>query len=345
MSFASLVEIFCEAILEVSWQATLLGLLVLGIRLCFGPWIKPELVVVLWFVLLVRLLMVGGPESPSSMSNFTGLQVDGSTGHLSSAGGSRPDQGEGLDLSYYLIRLLSAVWIIGVVISGARWLKMRQFYNGFIKQCELVGSPEILNALADAENDMGMDPQVTLVHTLGVTSPGLYGVFQPRLVIPTEMMQKLTQRQWYLIFRHELAHMKRGDLLLNQLIVLFKAIHWFNPLLKWVMIDMEIAADAAALKHSRTGDRKLYARTLLQFMTPQTIEVPELQPIRVSFCDVDDEILCRFREMARPPSLPKFGLIAGAFLILLLAAVGLTDPLFPRPVQLISFDTIRLIFP
>jgi bla regulator protein BlaR1 len=254
-----------------------------------------------------------------------------------------------LEADFYLIRLLSTIWAIGVLVSFSQWFKARQFWGAELRSAELVGEPEILNALADAEHDLGLEPQVTIVHSPHVSSPALYGLFKPRLVIPSSMMRILTQHQWYLIFRHEMAHVKRGDMVVMHLIALFQALHWFNPvirhLLRMVMVDMELAADASALNGRKSSDRKLYARTLLRFVEQPEANIEKIhgRPLRVGFWEEEYEIFSRFRQLSGPVKSGLRGLIPGIALLLLLVVTGLTDPMFPRPVQPLSFDSIRVL--
>lgn len=342
MTFSGTVEALCDIVINVSWQATILGLVVLAIRYIFGRIIRPEMMAALWIIVLVRLLLSGGPESPFSLSNFTGVHVMPESQSTDS-----PGRELNLEIDFFIIRLISMVWITGVLMRLARWGRLQAFWKEMFRSCELVGDPDILNALADAENDLGQDPQVELVHSRFVQSPALYGLFRPRLIIPTTMMDQLTPHQWYLIFRHEVAHMKRGDMLTMHLIRVFQAIHWFNPLLRLIFrqmeTDMELAADGVALRNCRPGEKKAYARTLLRFFELPPLDPGQIQPIRVGFWNEEREIFSRFHAIAGPPKSYQISIVFILATVTVLAIIGLTDPMFPRPIQPLSFDTIRLL--
>lgn len=346
MTFDGLVEIFCETVINISWQATLLGMLVVCVQVVFQKWLRPEVSALLWGVVFIRLILASGPESSMSMSNYTGVQFPDSQ-PWQNVEEKKVFQSTHLEMSYFVIRIVSTIWIVGVAIGLSHWIRVKWYWRRHFRCTELVGDPEILNALADAETDLGIDPQVTLVHSPQVASPMLYGIFKPRLIIPSDMIGRLTQQQWNLIFRHEVAHIKRCDILTVNLISLFHIIHWFNPLLKWmlekVIVDIELAADSIALKNTSNGEQKLYARTLLKFVERQSIMPNELQPVKVSFWDHEKEIFSRFHMIAAGQKPVKKSIIGGLVLIAILVLIGLTDPVFPRPVQPFSFDSIRVL--
>lgn len=96
-----------------------------------------------------------------------------------------------------------------------------------------------------------------------VTSPALYGILKPRIVLPTEYREC----ELKYILMHERAHVRRGDNLVRLLALVTVCIHWFNPLawifLKLLFADLELACDETVLKKCNEEQRKEYAHTLL----------------------------------------------------------------------------------
>lgn len=96
-----------------------------------------------------------------------------------------------------------------------------------------------------------------------VTSPALYGVLKPRIILPTEYREN----ELKYILMHERAHARRGDNLVRLLALVTVCVHWFNPLawlfLKLLFADLELACDEAVLKKCNAEQRKEYAHTLL----------------------------------------------------------------------------------
>jgi beta-lactamase regulating signal transducer with metallopeptidase domain len=70
------------------------------------------------------------------------------------------------------------------------------------------------------------------------------------------------------VLRHELTHIKRGDLPLNALLCVLLSLHWFNPLLWFAFfkarLDRESACDDEVLQQEPQPGRIAYGHTLLK---------------------------------------------------------------------------------
>ena len=58
---------------------------------------------------------------------------------------------------------------------------------------------------------------MTLVETEAVGSPALFGFVRPRLLLPAGLMSQFTREELRHVFMHELAHVKRRDILFGWL--------------------------------------------------------------------------------------------------------------------------------
>lgn len=77
----------------------------------------------------------------------------------------------------------------------------------------------------------------------------------------------------HFILKHELVHLKRGDVCLKLLLTTANAIHWFNPLI-WLMrkeatVDMELSCDERVTQGADYAQRKAYTETLLSTLHKQ----------------------------------------------------------------------------
>lgn len=96
-----------------------------------------------------------------------------------------------------------------------------------------------------------------------VTSPALYGVLKPRIILPVGYREN----ELKYILMHERAHARRGDNLVRLLALVTVCVHWFNPLawlfLKLLFADLELACDETVLRKCNSEQRKEYAHALL----------------------------------------------------------------------------------
>ena len=97
-----------------------------------------------------------------------------------------------------------------------------------------------------------------------VTSPALYGILRPRIILPLGWESK---DDLSLILAHEKAHARHGDNLWRVIAFVTAAIHWFNPLtwmfLRIALSDMELYCDERLLKHLDVDGKKAYAHALV----------------------------------------------------------------------------------
>ncbi len=124
--------------------------------------------------------------------------------------------------------------------------------------------------------EAGVRPPRLLAHP-EATTPFVYGLFSPRLVVPEDFFSTLDPdgRRWVLF--HELAHLRRRDLWTLTFQRLVKSVLFFNPAV-WLasrQVDRlrEFACDDFALAHSR-ADRRCCGRSFLALVERSSSGLP-----------------------------------------------------------------------
>ncbi len=166
---------------------------------------------------------------------------------------------------------LMASWLIGaggvslfVVVSFA--LTMRR-----IRRASLPVKAESLAHIAETAQVVGLRRVPRVLQSSAVASPAVCGLWRPTLLLNERFPQDLSAEEAEMVLRHELTHIRRGDLALNALLCALLALHWWNPLL-WlaffrVRVDREAACDAQVLEGSSAARRAAYGHTLLKMET------------------------------------------------------------------------------
>lgn len=107
-----------------------------------------------------------------------------------------------------------------------------------------------------------------------VSSPSVYGVFRPKIVIPLDMKEN---RNLQYILLHEKKHIHRIDNLWRILAFASASLHWFNPLtwffLKCFLADLEVACDESVLQKCSDDEKKEYALSLVSCAEQKTLFV------------------------------------------------------------------------
>ena len=160
---------------------------------------------------------------------------------------------------------LLAVWLIGVVLLLGRlftgWLAVRRLVRNAVS----VTGPDWTRPLLEGADRMDLREVPRVVVSSATTMPFACGILQPTIVVPGAAETWGDGRRRAVLL-HELAHVRRSDVLLNLLGRVACALYWFHPLV-WVAArqlraESERACDDLVLA---TGARpSTYADHLLQ---------------------------------------------------------------------------------
>lgn len=174
-----------------------------------------------------------------------------------------PEAPGGFTLS--LSQVLALIWLIGAVImvlwtlgSHLRFLAYLRRWARPVSDAEAV---RIYNQLGD---ELRLDRRPRLITCAGLRAPMLAGLFHPVLLLPEAGLAPDALRYSLL---HELVHFRRRDIWLKTLALWVNAIHWFNPLI-WYLVrlverDTELACDEGALRRLPPEEHAAYGRTIL----------------------------------------------------------------------------------
>lgn len=95
--------------------------------------------------------------------------------------------------------------------------------------------------------------------------PGVFGIFNPVLLLPEGIERRLTPAQLKAVFAHELCHVRRLDNLTAAIHMVVEALFWFHPLVWWIQArlveERERACDEEVLRMAT--DPKDYAEGIV----------------------------------------------------------------------------------
>jgi len=152
------------------------------------------------------------------------------------------------------------------------------------------------------------------------------GCFRPRLLLPPELIASATRDHLRCVFMHELAHLKRGDILMGWLSYLLVAVHWFNPMIWWArkrwMVDRELACDSYVLSMLQSDERLAYGHALLDEY--QRANRLAWNPGWAGVLDGTTNIEKRLRVITDLPSSMRKGAVLAFLALFVLGATALT---------------------
>jgi len=261
-------------LLKTSGEASILILLVLAAQSLCGPRLKPRWRHALWLLVLLRLALPWSIPSPASLFNVFKIPAAAPQA-VSVPVELAPPPVEDAPLvattpTPSARNWLAWLWATGaLLLAGTVVVSQYTFTRRVCRVRPLTDGPT-LNLLEDCKALMGVRAAVTLVETDLIKTPALFGFVRPRLLLPRGLVSGFTREELRHVFLHELAHIKRLDILTGWVAVGLQIIHWFNPLV-WLALhrlraDRELACDALALSRVRTGENESYGLTIIKLL-------------------------------------------------------------------------------
>jgi beta-lactamase regulating signal transducer with metallopeptidase domain len=219
------------------------GVLALAVAVA-SRWIRrPEIVHVLWVAVLLKLLM------PPVLELALLPQLSGPLGVLEQApvttiGSVEPSVTTSLPLSVasgvpaggapFWLELAFGLWLAGAITLFVLALARAIRFDRALRRCgdEPAGALRIRAARLAGRLGLRWAPQL---HVVGARiSPMLW--FTPgglRLVVPQDLLARLTPAQCDTLLAHELAHVRRRDHWVRFFEQLVVVLFWWNPVVWW----------------------------------------------------------------------------------------------------------------
>ena len=137
---------------------------------------------------------------------------------------------------------------ISLVRIGAGYWHVRQLR----KSCVPINAADLDPLLRKSLEQFDSKRPVAVCVSVRLRVPTAIGFFQPRVVLPSWIMQELSVTELNTILLHELAHLKRWDDWTNLIQKILGALFFFHPAVWWIekklSLEREIACDDIVLE-------------------------------------------------------------------------------------------------
>ncbi|MCL4695412.1 MAG: M56 family metallopeptidase, partial [Candidatus Hydrogenedentes bacterium] len=340
------------------WQSSVLAAAILGITLLLRRF-SPSLRYWLWMLVVLRLLVVplGTVSLPILPALNESIDVDGSaaakalltkitatpggggfgagagspglsTAELAPASSS-PQQVEPARTlpKPSLLTIVFAVWVLGILAAAGRlawtWSQTRRIVHHATAPSRDARLSTLASRIAYA---MGLRRAPRIGVTECSVSPFVFGVFQPVVILPRQLVERADDGQLAAVLAHEFAHLRRFDPLFGWLFSLCHAAYFFHPALilvkRQLLIERERACDDYALAMSKARP-SAYARALVsvaELCSAPATAVGPLLVVAESFADLKTRLVALQRQTR-----PQARLSIGA-LVVLIALGTITVP-------------------
>lgn len=162
------------------------------------------------------------------------------------------------------------IWLGGLGLGLATLIRQHARLSRHLAGASPMDDPAWRARIEEAAQAIGLRRPPRTLMTPGDGSPFVCGVVRPTLVIPEPLVASLEPIAARRVLLHELAHLRRRDLLWGWLPEIARRIFWFHPVAHLAAsrtrFERELACDRIALTHSDL-DPVGYAWTLVRVVS------------------------------------------------------------------------------
>lgn len=265
---------------QAAISGSVLIIIVLILRVLLKNRAPKRAVVLLWDIALVRMLLVFTVPSPVSVYSLFGGETAGvlpvtetrppviaDYGETAQSttppiiAQANPAEGITPEAAVEAPSAARAVWLIGA--AGV----LAYFACGYVRfRRRIRRSVPLTGDIPEFVNGQGVRRKIRVESCGGISSPLTYGLIRPVILLPPAM-SAAGEPGVKLVLLHELAHIKRLDVLRKALAIAVLSLYWFNPLVWLAAVlmnkDIELTCDESVIKSSKTDIRREYALTLI----------------------------------------------------------------------------------
>ena len=250
-------------LVRLSWQATVLALAVMAVRLLFRQMPK-RIACLLWLLVALRLVLPFTVESPMSLQPA----ADPITPVLSELREAPAAENTVTEEEFEAIQAARGDHPLAI---GEPMRRAEAFFTSkdFPALLWLAGAAAMLGYMALSYVRLHRRVAESVIMQPGVycggavDSPFVLGWFRPRIYLP----ENLSEEDMAAVLAHERCHIRRKDHWIKPAAFVLLAVYWFNPVL-WAAYlllcrDIEGACDEKVLEKMDTAARAGYSRALV----------------------------------------------------------------------------------
>lgn len=342
-----------NSVVTLSFMGSILVLTIMLMKSIFRKKLNSYFHYYIWILLLVRLVMPYSIQSNFSIHNALNsafrasnqtyrvnnvMSIDNMFYHY---GEDMNKSSEVFDVNVeketagYMIKnnKYSSISIMGIVwLSGSLIMILLVVYSHYrirylIKNSIDYYNHAFNNILANCVNAVNVSSNVRLIYTNKISSPSLYGIINPTIIIPLKIAQNIDSDELRYILLHELSHLKRKDVFLNWAITFLQCIYWFNPIILYGLYkmkqDCEIACDQHVISYLKDNENLIYGNTLISML--ERSKNRQWMPGAASLSKNKFEMKRRITMITNYKKLSLGGVVFGVVLTAFIGLIGLTN--------------------
>ncbi len=219
------------------------------------------------------------------------------------------------------------VWLVGVLVLSVLLIQRIFFVRGLIAQSEPAKN-RLLDTLKECSVQLGIKRNIQMKLSHNASSPAVCGLFNPIILIPANLVSKISHDKFKAILIHELSHIKRNDLIVNCAQTILQILYFYNPLV-WLANSIvrkirEQAVDEMVLV-ALGAEAKSYTTTLID-VAEMAFSRPALSLRLVGVVESKKALSQRIKHILSRP-FPKSAKLGFLSLIVIIVAASILLPM------------------
>lgn len=185
--------------------------------------------------------------------------------------------------------VIGVIWImVGMGFASLQLYRHIKYWH-LINRVSSPISDELADTSQKAADIIGLRKIPRVKVAPKAIGPIVSGIFRPLIILPQDFETTYTEDEQIYVLCHEMAHIRRYDLFAALALLIFRAVHWYNPVVHYAArrfsLDQEAACDAFLLSRFQDSDRVGYAQTLLKAERADTdsAEIPKSHGLSLDF--------------------------------------------------------------
>ncbi len=147
---------------------------------------------------------------------------------------------------------LCATWLCGLLVVALLYLTRGRRLRTVLRRAQPLQDGRAHELLRNMALNSRLRTRIKLASSDSSMEPGVFGIFQPVLLLPEGMIERLDDSQLEAIIAHEVVHVRRHDNLLSAIHMMVEALFWFHPMIWWLgaklVQERERACDEEVLR-------------------------------------------------------------------------------------------------
>lgn len=166
------------------------------------------------------------------------------------------------DYKLYIL-VVWIIWVVGLLLSFI--IHTKQYNESQIKKKSVIKDRDYLEIFEKVKRELNIRKEVTLIFADdSLMKICTTGIFKKYIILPED---GISSEDLYYIFKHELIHIKRADIIYRSIAIFALLIHWFNPLIYFyfymLSVYCEQSCDSILVQNMGKTERKKYGELII----------------------------------------------------------------------------------